>query len=302
MVSIDLKKHIESYVAKYTIKQLIVIPLVVLLIASSVLLWTYVNTGSPAKLGVDFKGGTIITINTPESPDFLKAKFSEYNIIGAREWGNRKMLQFENTTRDKYRELLDKVKKEYGEDVEIKHMSEIVSVSAQKQAIKAVLIAFIGMAVVVFLIFRTIVPSIAIVLSAFSDIVIAMAFMNIIGIKLTIGTVAALLMLIGYSVDSDILLTNRLLKRKGPIKEKIIKAMETGLTMTMTTLAALGVLFIVSTYSYMVSEFSRIDILTDISVVLIFGLTADLMNTWALNAGILRWYMEKKQQKRRNRT
>ena len=39
--------------------------------------------------------------------------------------------------------------------------------------------------------------------------------MRVVGIELSLGTLAALLMLIGYSVDSDILLTNRVLKRRG---------------------------------------------------------------------------------------
>jgi preprotein translocase subunit SecF len=98
-------------------------------------------------------------------------------------------------------------------------------------------------------------------------------------------------MLIGYSVDTDILLTTRLLKRKGELNEKIIDAMKTGLTMTTTTLAALLALFIVSSGSVM--SFIRIDIIRDISVVLIFGLIADIVNTWMTNVGILRLYIEK---------
>ena len=58
-------------------------------------------------------------------------------------------------------------------------------------------------------------PSGAVVLSAFADIVMTAAVMTVIGIELTLPTTAALLMLIGYSVDSDILLTMRVLKRQG---------------------------------------------------------------------------------------
>ena len=68
-------------------------------------------------------------------------------------------------------------------------------------------------------------------------------------------------------------------------------AMNTGLTMTTTTLAALIALFIVSSGTVM--TFIRIDIIRDISVVLIFGLFADIVNTWMTNVGILRWYIEK---------
>ncbi|MDL5504021.1 MAG: hypothetical protein QSU88_12495, partial [Candidatus Methanoperedens sp.] len=69
--------------------------------------------------------------------------------------------------------------------------------------------------------------------------------------------------------------------------------MKTGMTMTLTTLAALIALFVVSSGSYLVSTFTRIDIIRDISVVLIFGLIADIINTWMTNVGILKWYLEK---------
>ena len=110
------------------------------------------------------------------------------------------------------------------------------------------------MAIVVFIIFRTFVPSIAVVISAFADIAFAAAMMDVFGIVLSLGTVAALLMLIGYSVDTDILLTTRLLKRKGELGDKIKDAMKTGMTMTLTTLAALIALFVVSSGSYLVSS------------------------------------------------
>ena len=41
-------------------------------------------------------------------------------------------------------------------------------------------------------------PSVAVIMSAFSDIMCAVALMNLFHIELTFGTFAALLMLIGY--------------------------------------------------------------------------------------------------------
>ncbi|MBU4492334.1 MAG: preprotein translocase subunit SecF, partial [Euryarchaeota archaeon] len=180
--------------------------------------------------------------------------------------------------------------------VEIRDMGEQFSKSLQGQAVRAIIISFVLMAIVVFIIFRTFVPSVAVLISAFADIAFAAAMMDVFGIALTLGTVAALLMLIGYSVDTNILLATRLLKRKGELNEKIKGAMQTGLTMTTTTLAALTALFFVSSGSYLIPSFPRIDIIRDISVVLIFGMIADLINTWMTNVGILRWYIERKEQ------
>jgi len=54
------------------------------------------------------------------------------------------------------------------------------------------------------------------------------------------------------------------------------------------------VMYLVSTYLYLFSSsLSQMSLLSDISIVLIFGLAADIMNTWLLNTGILRWHIEK---------
>jgi len=232
--------------------------------------------------------------DSAKTPDQLKADLAAYPVIQAREYGggNRKMVQFGPMTDSALTEVTKKINSEYT-NVEIRQMGEVVSKSLQGQALRAILFSFLGMAIVVFLIFKTFVPSVAVVISAFADIVFALAMMDVFGIALSVGTVAALLMLIGYSVDTDILLTTRLLKRKGELNDKIKDAMKTGMTMTLTTLAALIALFFVSSGSYLVSSFTRIDIIRDVSVVLIFGLIADIINTWMTNLGILKWYMEK---------
>ena len=91
-------------------------------------------------------------------------------------------------------------------------------------------------------------------------------------------------MLIGYSVDTDILLTTRMLKRKeGSLNERIMQAMKTGLTMTITTLTVVTLALI----------FSQSNTIQQIMLILFIGLFVDIINTWIQNVGILRWYLEK---------
>jgi preprotein translocase subunit SecF len=53
-------------------------------------------------------------------------------------------------------------------------------------------------------------------------------------------------------------------------------------------------MYAVSTYLYLIiPSFTQITLLSQISVVLLAGLIADIMNTWLLNTGILRWYAMK---------
>ena len=297
MVDLKAEERIGNYLNRMDDKRMIAIPLSVLLIAIGVLGATYWMTGSPVQLGYEFMGGTVVDFISDKSTDELLLEFSELEPVDARSFGERKLLEFPPLD-TQHMDVLNTLLAGY-EDVQIRQSSPLFGKTLQTQALKAVLFAFLGMAVVVFIIFRTFVPSVAVVLSAFSDITISIAIMDIVGVKLTLATVAALLMLIGYSVDSDILLTNRLLRRRGYINEKLVSAMKTGLTMTITSLFAIGMLFLVSSYSYIVSpSFSRIDILADIATVLLFGLSVDIMNTWMLNAAILRRYIGDKRRTR----
>lgn len=80
--------------------------------------------------------------------------------------------------------------------------------------------------------------------SALSDIVVTVAVINILGIKMGTAGIAALLMLIGYSIDTDIMLTTKVLKRKDTsIHKAVRKAFKTGMTMTLTTIAAVTVAY-----------------------------------------------------------
>jgi len=283
---------LENFIKSHNERQLVTIPLMVFAIALLIMVFVYSTSGSPVNLGMEFKGGTMISFQTDDPIEKLEVDYSGYSLADVRKTGQRAVLQFGPMDNDEQLELEKKITSAYS-SVEIRQVGAVYGKDLQVQALQAVVLSFIGMAIVVFLIFRSTIPSVA-VLSALSDISIAAAFMNITGIELSLGTVAALLMLIGYSVDSDILLTTRVLKRRGSANEKISLAMHTGITMTTTTLAALVVMYIVSTYSYVLtSTVSQINLLSDISIVLIFGLLADLMNTWLLNTGILRWYVNK---------
>jgi len=112
---------------------------------------------------------------------------------------------------------------------------------------------------------------------------VPIAVMNLLGIQMTLGTIAALLMIIGYSVDSDILLNNSVLRRTGDFYESVNRAMRTGVTMTLTSMAAMIVMAVVA-------ALFGVDLLRNIGIILSVGLCADLMNTYLLNVSLLRWY------------
>ena len=159
--------------------------------------------------------------------------------------------------------------------------------SFYKQLLIALLVAFSFMSIVVFLIFKTFVPSFAVVASAFADILMTLVVVDIIGMKLSTAGIIALLMLIGYSVDTDILLTTRVLKRdEGSINTRIFQSFKTGVTMSLTSIVAVvSALIITGSFS---------NVLSQIFTVLAIGLGFDLLNTWVTNASIIKWYATKK--------
>ncbi|MDP2666842.1 MAG: hypothetical protein Q8P05_05085 [Candidatus Diapherotrites archaeon] len=150
------------------------------------------------------------------------------------------------------------------------------------------LISIILLTIVIFIFFREWVPSLAVVEAALFDMLIAVALATLFGFSFTLAAVAALLMLIGYSVDTDILLTTRILKRKD--KDVFARANDTlitGLTVTGTLFGAALVMLIVSWYAQITTIF-------EIAAIVLFGMIGDLIATWFTNAPILLWYWEKK--------
>jgi preprotein translocase subunit SecF len=276
---------INYNIEKYSPKQLMAIPLVLLALSLVFIALTMATTGMPVTPGLDFSGGTAVTIRTTDTQDQLRTVFADYPLIEISDMNDAKFLKFGTMSDDTLKSLSALVTKNYP-DSSINQISETFGKSLQYQAFIALIFSFIGMAIVVFVTFRTFVPSVAVVLSAFADIVMTAAVMNLFGITLSLGTTAALLMLIGYSVDSDILLTTRILKRQGKLQEKMAGAFHTGIIMTTTTFAAIMALFIVS-------WLGSIQIIMEISAVLLIGLVFDVMNTWLTNAAILKWYVQK---------
>jgi preprotein translocase subunit SecF len=273
-------------IEKYSPKQLVIIPLVLLAVSLILLTLNTASTGMPVTPGIDFSGGTAVNINTPDSKDQIQATFAGYPLTDISEGlNNGKFLKFGSMDDTKFNELTTLINQKYP-DASINYIGETFGKTLQSQAVLALIFSFIGMAIVIFVAFRTFVPAVAVVLSAFADMVMTAALMNIVGIPLSLGTLAALLMLIGYSVDSDILLTNRVLKRQGKLNDKLTGAFRTGIIMTSTTLAAAAAMFIVA-------WFGSVMILMEISAVLLIGLVFDVMNTWLTNVGILKWYVLK---------
>ncbi len=340
------RSNIVARLYRNKYKQLLIISILVVLFSIGVIVAHVVQTGDFADRGVSLKGGIVLTILTSEPIDVQQTldhlretlPAADANIQTTSERGVQKsvIIEASDVTSEELITALKPIipaledKQNYALDTTDPVLGNI----AFTQTMKAVFIAFLFMAAVVFLYFgettgtkllatglailagifvltsssailfyislgiavvliylysRYSIPSLAVILAAVSDILFAMAMLDLFNIRLSLAGIAAFLMLIGYSVDTDILMSVRVLKRKeGTVYDRIMGAMRTGLTMSIATLSVVIVTLI----------FTQSEIIRQIMLVLLFGLIADILFTWIQNAGVLRWYMEKRHNQR----
>jgi preprotein translocase subunit SecF len=277
-------------------KSLLLIPISILLFCSVYLFFFYSNNHDIFHKDISLTGGTSVTIqggfDSSKIEADLSSKLKELNTRDVFDLvTNEKKAVIIETRTDS--DTTKKVLEDYlgyqltNENSSFEFTGESLSQSFYQQLIIALIFAFIFMSVVVFILFRTFVPSLAVILSAFADIFMTLIVVDILGIEMSSAGIVALLMLIGYSVDTDILLTTRLLKREeGELNNRIFGAFKTGITMTLTaSVAVLSALLIVRSFSL---------VLTQIFTIISIGLVFDIINTWVTNVSILKWYVKKK--------
>ena len=292
-------KFVEFYDNNY--KRNMWVTIVLLIISIIIIAGTAFTTGDVIHRGISLKGGVTVTVpyegvvNIEELQQNLQNKLGgSINIRALSKTGTTIGFIIDASDVDAD-DLVAATEAELGElpKISVETMGSALGESFFQQTLLAILIAFVLMAIVVFIAFKTLIPGLAVILSAFSDMVMTIAVLNLFHIKIETAGIAALLMLIGYSVDTDILLTTRVIKRNvGTVFDRVMSAMKTGMTMTVTSFVAIFVGYF----------FTQSETLKQIMMILLIGLAFDIPNTWIQNVGILRWYMEKKSKKEAHET
>jgi len=275
-------------------KALLIIPFALLLLSIAQIAYQVHTEGDFVHRGVSLKGGITLTFPQREVQSVDQLKTHLLDALPTADVEVRRQLQgggfvidASDTTAEELipavEEFIGKISKD---EYSVQQVGSSLGASFFKETFVAIALAFLFMGFAVLITFREWAPSAAVILAAFSDIVITLAIFNLLGEKLSSAGIAAFLMLIGYSVDTDILLSTRVLKRReGSVLDRVYSSMKTGLTMNFTTMAAVLVSMFVT----------QSEIIRQIMLILFIGLLADMINTWIQNAGILRWYLEGRQ-------
>lgn len=177
-----------------------------------------------------------------------------------------------------------------GDDAKIqtREISATLGSDFVRSSIKVGIIAFILLTFVLFLFFKEFIPTGLVIVAVIFDILAGLAGMAILGLPLSLATIPTLLMLIGYAVDDNVLLSTKVLKDKsGDTFSAANKAMTTGMTMTLTTIITVAVMALIS-------YFMQMSVILEMASILFFGLLGDVVATWFFNAPAIIAYVQKK--------
>jgi len=282
----------EWYIRNY--KRLMIIPALVLLTASLFMFITYRTTGRVFEKDLDLSGGTVATLYVPDMSPVQKAVFEAEDMVvrEIRAVGSTQLVAIMVEAGPEIPEthMVELINSTFpGYEYDLRHVGPSMGASFMQSATKAVIFSFLLMGLILALIFRKPIVALTVILSGFLNVFEAATAMVLLGIKLSPHTIGALLMLMGWSVDSEVLFDSKLLREAGggDPKKKAINAMKTAMTMSAAIFASLLALYFVST-ARMVKE---------IALVLLLGAFFDIINTWFQSLSMVLWYVERQEKK-----
>lgn len=281
-------------------KKVVIIPIILILFFSSILVWNKIKTGEFVEKDISLKGGTTITVNTEKSvaiSDLERSVSAEFDIddIAIRELSDplsRKTIGYEiqlgtEVERSVLLSGLESILNIELDDqnTSIGYQGSSLAKTFFRDITWILLISFILVSIVSLYYFKNVVSSCVIILSVVGDIICVLGLMNILGIKFSIATIGALLMIIGYSTDSNILMTTNIVKRtETSVENRIKRTIKTEFTMDAAAYTTYSVMFFLS----------NIAIIQHIALVLILGIFFDEIFTSGMNNTLQRMRIEKK--------
>ena len=288
--------HLEQILTK-KYKKLLLIPIIILLASLFILGSQNAKYGYFIDKDISLKGGVTSTVYS-ENIDIsdIESQFQEQfpnSDISIRELASITtsektgiLIEASDLTAEEIRPfLLDNFN---SNEFSLEEVGPALGQTFFRELMFALAFALVLMGIVVFITFRKLIPSLAVIFSAILDLVATLAIISLLGIKISSAGIAAFLMVIGYSIDTDILLTTKVLRNKfGTLYERIKSAFKTGITMTTTTFIALLIAFIFTNSATLKQMFG----------IILIALIIDFVSTWIMNTSLLVWYVKKNENK-----
>ena len=261
--------------------------------------------------GVDFKGGTQITVQFDSTPNegHIRAALDAAHVkdwaiqrvsdVGGSKLGNKEIISLPQTTaqdsaHDQGRsEVEDALKGGYHDSGFSVQQVDIVGPTAGKQlthqAILATLYSLLGM--LIYLWFRfELIYGVAAVVAVFHDTLITIGFFSLTNQEITLTVVAAILTLVGYSMNDTIVVFDRIrenlaLNRRDKLSDLVNRSINQTLS---RTVIASGLTFLTVLCLFVFGG----EVLRGFSFALVVGITIGTYSSIAVAAPMLVAYQD----------
>jgi preprotein translocase subunit SecF len=216
--------------------------------------WNLGHIGSPVILGVDFKGGTQMQVQFVNPPDLNAIRsameasgIKDARIVGYDKPEMRETLislpeQTDATVDSGRTQVTNALHAHYANAFEVRNTRAVgptVGQQLEKQAALATLYSLIGM--LIYLWFRfELIYGVAAVVAVFHDTLITVGFFALTGQEISLTVIAAILTLVGYSMNDTIVVFDRIrenlrLSRREGLTEVVNRSINQTLSRTVLT-------------------------------------------------------------------
>lgn len=246
-------------------------------------------------LGIDFKGGSTVTINSKEAlkessviKDFEKLEYSveKTEVIDSSTMyvTISDVLDNDDTTKvEKY------FNKKYDATTSVGAISNEVKKDLTKNALKALLYACIGMIIYISIRFKFS-YAISAILALLHDSVMTFIIFNILGLEIDIMFIAAILSIIGYSINNTIVIFDRIRENKTKLYKDKIKKKEELIDVVNTSLRQTVMRCIITTVTTIIPVISLIVLgsyeIINFNVALLIGFTVGTFSSLFISSQI----------------
>jgi len=196
--------------------------------------------------GIDFAGGTLIQVDFEQNVSItdIRDVLGEMNLAGSTIQslsGNEFVIRTDQTALQQREEILETLENRIGafEVLKVEMVGPVIGESLKRLAVFAIIFAFIGIILYITVRFEF-KYAITSIIALGHDVLIALAILSVLQKEISIPIIAAILTIVGYSLNNTIVIFDRLrenlkLKSRPILEETIDLSINQSLTRTVNT-------------------------------------------------------------------
>lgn len=270
---------------KYRIAKFLPLPLILLTFFLLVSINHYIKNGEFFIRDLDLKGGTSISFLTSQEVNIERIS----SILG--EYSKQALISISKSEKDysvritlpgeiPHEEILKLIK---NSEIEIKehsiqYVGPELGAAFFTQVFYLLTIAYVLIFAANYFIYRKLIIAITIILSSIADIIYVIGVTTLLNIPISFAGFTSLLLVIAYTIDTNILLSTKILSEKLEEFYSVYKkTLITGATVSSGLILSMIIVLL----------FSNSKLLNNIAIILLIGQIAELINTYLLNAGLI---------------